>query len=66
MDPDKTLEQIREVRADLMDVLRDDPQSPRIQHLSEHLAVLIESLDSWLTSGGFLPEDWASSIVMGR
>ncbi len=52
MDPDANLEELRRLVAqrhggglDEHDVLR--------------LADLIESLDDWLSRGGFLPADWA-------
>ncbi len=48
MDPNKTLEDIREILA-----TEDD----YVQRAGE-LATLVQALDEWLTSGGFLPEAW--------
>ena len=47
MDPDATLAEIR-------DILKN--QRPR--ESAERLRELIESLDQWLSKGGFPPEAW--------
>lgn len=46
MDPDETLNCIR----DILDTLVDPDY--------DQLARLFESLDDWLCAGGFLPHDW--------
>ena len=55
MDPDTALARIRELaaRAD-----EDLGESDAAAMLSE-LAKLVESLDGWLSSGGFLPRAWS-------
>ena len=54
MDPNATLEQIREL------VFRSTSYSPRGLNWddSAQLVELIEALDEWLMTGGFKPEDW--------
>src|SRR5690625_7570408 len=54
MDPSETLRDIRELvtawhEADLHSVERE---------VAEDLVTRVESLDAWLTSGGFLPSAW--------
>jgi len=54
MDPNETLRDIRELvtawhEADLHSVERE---------VAEDLVTRVESLDAWLTSGGFLPSAW--------
>ncbi len=49
MDPNATLRELREMIGD------SDPHSAA---RSRRYAELIESLDDWLSSGGFLPSDW--------
>ena len=60
MDPDKTLEQIREEIRKLRRWMRhpsyDDPDN-RLSE-AEELVDLVEALDGWLTKGGFPPKDW--------
>lgn len=48
LDPDATLEQLRDA------ILRNDDGS-----YSEQIAELFDALDTWLSSGGFLPAAWA-------
>lgn len=52
MDPDTTLAQIRELIADQQthNELNDTD--------TDRLVELIDSLDEWLTKGGFLPTEW--------
>lgn len=47
MDPNATLDEIR-------DILKNQ----RARESAERLRELIESLDQWLSKGGFLPEAW--------
>lgn len=60
MDPDKTLEQIREEIRKLRRWMRHPSYSDHDNRLSEaeELVDLVEALDGWLTKGGFLPKDW--------
>lgn len=56
MDPNATLAEIREILA-----------RPMYIHGGWRLAVLVKALEDWLTSGGFLPDEWAPSrIVISR
>lgn len=60
MDPNATLEQIR----DEIRVLRDDAQDMPMSEgdmaeRAEKIADLFEGLDRWLTSGGLLPKAWS-------
>lgn len=52
MDPNETLRRIREL------VNRSEMQFFTIAEEAE-LRELWQSLDAWLTKGGFLPEDWS-------
>lgn len=51
MDPDATLAQIREL---ITQQQTDDLNDTDTANLVE----LIDSLDEWLTKGGFLPTEW--------
>lgn len=57
MDPNTTLAMIRRIADLTADTDTDDLSESDIQSLSE-LAVLISSLDAWITGGGFLPDAW--------
>jgi ribosome assembly protein YihI (activator of Der GTPase) len=50
MDPNETLKRIRE----LVRAIRISNDDEAIEDLTE----TFDSLDAWLISGGFLPEDW--------
>lgn len=50
MDPTATLANIREMITQTL----DDEQPVSVSELAES----IESLDRWITDGGFLPKDW--------
>lgn len=54
MDPNKTLENIRAVIADM----EQRHTVAEITMLHDELYWLIKDLDQWLTKGGFLPTDW--------
>lgn len=63
MDPDKTLEQTREL---VQEVLRDYYRHGEVDNKQAAiLAELVDNLDQWLSKpasgGGFLPADWASA-----
>jgi hypothetical protein len=51
MDPNANLEEQRRIARRILD--GDDRDA-------ERLAELVEALDEWLASGGFLPSDWAA------
>lgn len=54
MDVNETLRQIRELREELF--AEGEPYAvDYVRDLLEH----VDALDSWLTSGGFLPTEWA-------
>lgn len=50
MDPNKTLNELRKVMAEI----RRTPQSDEADEAAE----LFQALDDWITRGGFLPKDW--------
>jgi hypothetical protein len=50
MDPDKTLQELRELATS-----SDRGSEARSERFSE----LINALDDWLSTGGFLPEAWS-------
>lgn len=50
MDPNKTLAAIREI-------LYEESEATQEEDL-QNLCDLMESLDEWLSNGGFLPADW--------
>jgi hypothetical protein len=54
MDPDAALAQIRELIADQQthNELNDTD--------TDRLVELIDSLDEWMTKGGFLPTEWSA------
>lgn len=55
MDPDVTLEQIRELAATIMDA---DLTSLGLVELGDQLADAVSHLDVWLSEGGMLPAPW--------
>ena len=55
MDPNKTLEEMRALVERIHEELDEDATTS-----AEELALLVTSLDEWLTRGGFLPDAWAS------
>lgn len=60
MDPDACLARIRELRKFIV----EPPENPspgliaQFIDTASEMAVLMESLDEWMSAGGFLPEDW--------
>lgn len=59
MDPDATLRDIR----DLIDEINATTDKARLVDLSGQLTEKVEALDTWITSGGFLPASWARSLT---
>jgi len=55
VDPDACLAEIRELAKSIMN---SNLIHQRIKEASD-LAVRVEALDEWMSTGGFLPEDWA-------
>jgi hypothetical protein len=53
MDPNVILEEIRGLYKAIL-----EPTTQLDLNDVEHLARHIESLDNWLTMGGFTPDDW--------
>lgn len=59
MDPNQTLKEIKELTDELADVgCADSISGPALDQV-QALVNKIDSLDSWLRHGGFLPADWA-------
>ncbi len=60
MDPDANLTELRETAAR---ILADAGSTTHYQPYtdSERLAELVQALDTWIVSGGFLPADWKRS-----
>ena len=54
MDPNKALEDVRDIIARIEDT---DDVLPTFE-LAEQLAEIVGGLDEWLSRGGFLPDDW--------
>ena len=61
MDPNATLEQIRDLYTNLVDLLDEEYAVGRGKFGDDaiRLAELVEALDEWLSNGGFLPKAWA-------
>ena len=57
MDPNVTLLRIRVLRTQIqMHLICNRPH--KIEEPSAELCELVESLDGWLSRGGFLPKEW--------
>lgn len=56
MDPDACLKEIREIKDEINSGKFQQPFA--IADRGYRLAELIDSLDNWITRGGFLPKDW--------
>lgn len=57
MDPNETLRRMRELAKSILD--SDITTSITVEVDAEELAQLVQSLDGWITNGGFLPTKWA-------
>ena len=53
MDPDEALKRAREAAQRYK---RNIPRDPPVA--ADDLADAFEAIDSWLSNGGFLPQDW--------
>jgi len=61
MDPDATLNEIRELIVDF----NDTSKSLASRNISlEAMAEKFQALDDWLNSGGFLPRSWDLSVAI--
>lgn len=69
MDPNETLERIRQIVADIHRGgypipghehrgLMHDFTKGELAELGEELAELTDGLDKWMSKGGFLPDEW--------
>jgi hypothetical protein len=59
MDPNATLEELRKLVARVHKDYEDPDGNGVDQDDADRLATLIESLDQWITKGGFLPKAWS-------
>jgi hypothetical protein len=66
MDPNATLDRIRELVASINK--NDGLDEDDFQSMASELAEYVEALDEWISKGGFLPTAWQRSInvVGGR
>jgi hypothetical protein len=62
MDPDACLKEMLELTAEITAIADLDPissdQEATLAANGARLAELVESLDSWIAKGGFLPSRW--------
>lgn len=56
MDPNTTLDRIRELSRLILDDAPDTPQ------LADELAGMCDALDTWLAKGGFPPRRWVKAF----
>lgn len=59
MDPDATLTELMDFAADVL-AATDTDDGPADWTDTVRVAELLQSLDGWLTTGGFLPRRWAA------
>ncbi len=59
MDPNATLQTIRTLVAEIPFLNSRDEYSDAAHGLAEH----VKALDEWITSGGYLPIDWAMHLM---
>ena len=57
MDPNRTLEKLRELTKCVNDEEQVEVEIESVETLTD-FAELFEALDEWLTGGGFLPKEW--------
>ena len=58
MDPNETLKELRLLVKQVHKDYEDPDGNGVDQDDADRLATLIESLDAWISNGGFLPKDW--------
>ena len=56
MDPNATLEQLRQLA---VQVLNPDREDALVDEAAEEMAELVRALDDWISRGGFLPAAWS-------
>ncbi len=59
MDPNETLDRIRDITTNMM---AGEASDADVDLLPE----LVEALDQWITRGGFLPRDWQRTPAASR
>lgn len=60
MDPNRNLEEQRELIAEIM-ALEDSGDTSKLNEIASagaKLAELAQALDEWIRNGGFLPKEW--------
>jgi hypothetical protein len=62
MDPDENLREQRELRATICG--RRDRNEPVPDHEIERFCDVVEALDDWISTGGFLPDAWARGLKL--
>lgn len=55
MDPDSTLDELLDLTGPLLDPGDADPEPATASRIAE----LVDALDGWLLTGGYLPRRWA-------
>jgi len=56
MDPNATLEQLRQLAVHVLNPDREDALGDEV---AEEMAELVRVLDDWMSAGGFLPGAWS-------
>jgi hypothetical protein len=64
MDPNETLEQLRDAIARLSAYLDAADPDPNLS-VADDVIEMFNSLDEWLSRGGFRPDDWRYRIGAG-
>lgn len=54
MDPDKCLEELRDLLCEINDTWRFHENSPMVEDVLDRFT----ALDGWLSEGGYLPKGW--------
>jgi len=66
MDPNANLEEQRELVATINKERDDGASDPdELIQAALRLTELVEALDAWISGGGFLPREWATSANPG-
>lgn len=60
MDPNATLEELRNLASLAADQHGGDPDA---DYLAARMAELFQALDEWLSKGGFAPAAWKGRLV---
>ena len=61
MDPDAVLDELLNLTGPLLDPSETGPESMTVSRIAE----LIDALDGWLLTGGYLPRRWAGRARSG-